>query len=299
MGRDTGTGVKVPIVLRTFATTLLALAATAAPAAAHADLALLERHAPTLHYTRDEADRATAVEALTPRVADEEIALRPRVDPLPDVAYGRAVADRRGRTWLQYWLLYADNPQDRGIVRTGRHEGDWELVQVGLDERGRAVRATYAQHSWAEACERYTGDVYVAHGSHASYPERGDHDRPFPDPTDEARGDGRSVTPEIRQLGRWVVWPGRWGRADAGIVPGENSSPRGPAFQPAWDDPAAYHREARTCGSGAPPLHWTIYVGAGLLLSGFIGMIGYITLKVRRRLSITGTAVRIFPRRGA
>jgi hypothetical protein len=37
-------------------------------------------------------------------------------------AYGRAVSDGRGGLWLQYWLFYAYQDQDRGIVRTGRHE---------------------------------------------------------------------------------------------------------------------------------------------------------------------------------
>jgi hypothetical protein len=205
MGRDTGTGVKVPIVLRAFAITVLALLVTAAPAAATEDLELLERHAPTLHYTGNERDRATAVEALTEPPTGARVALGPRVDPLPDVAYGRVVRQASG-TWLQYWLLYADNPQDRGIVRTGRHEGDWEFLQVGLDARGRATRATYAQHGWAEACERYRRDVYVAHGSHASYPGR---DRPRRErqparsgvPT--GLGRPREVPPQRQSMRKW------------------------------------------------------------------------------------------------
>src|SRR4051812_27038296 len=49
-------------------------------------------------------------------------------------------------------------------------------------------------------------------------------------------------------------WPGRWGRSDGGLIPGEQASPRGPAFQAdgPWRDPAAYARRARSCGSGAP-----------------------------------------------
>ncbi|MFL5904085.1 MAG: Vps62-related protein, partial [Solirubrobacteraceae bacterium] len=77
--------------------------------------------------------------------------------------------------WLQYWLFYAQNAQDRGIVHTGRHAGDWEMVQLRL-AHGAPVEAVYAQHSGAERCGwddvRHEGGhpvVYVANGSHASY----------------------------------------------------------------------------------------------------------------------------------
>ncbi|HEV2062136.1 MAG TPA: hypothetical protein VGR12_04720, partial [Solirubrobacteraceae bacterium] len=90
---------------------------------------VLEQHAPLVRYDSDERDRATSVEALTARVEGDAISLRPRRRPLPDVTYGRRVLGSDGRTWLQYWFLYATNTQDRGIVRTGRHEGDWEMVQ--------------------------------------------------------------------------------------------------------------------------------------------------------------------------
>ena len=68
------------------------------------------------------------------------------------VVYARAATGGDGRSWLQYWVFYEDNAQDRGIARTGRHAGDWELVQLRLDAAGRPERATAAQHSWAESC---------------------------------------------------------------------------------------------------------------------------------------------------
>jgi hypothetical protein len=83
--------------------------------------ALLAEHRPVLVYDARERDFATSVA----RWRD------PRA-PHPDVVYGRAVRDD-GRLWLQYWLFSRYNAQDRGIVKTGRHEGDWELVQLGLD----------------------------------------------------------------------------------------------------------------------------------------------------------------------
>ena len=250
---------------------MAALAVAAPCAAAHDDLDLLRRHAPVLNLDARDRDVPTAVEALVDlplaRGADA-VSLRATPRDAPAVAYGRTVADRRGRTWIQYWFLYADNPQDRGVARTGRHEGDWEMVQLRLSGDGRPETATYAQHSWAARCG-WTGRVHVANGSHASYPDRGEHGRPWPDPDDEARGDGRVVRPQVRRFGDWVRWPGRWGRADpAWWNPAESPSPQGPAFQEegGWDDPAAWHASARDCADSAPPHPWFVYAGAGLAL---------------------------------
>jgi hypothetical protein len=183
--------------------------------------------------------------------------------------YGRAARDGRGRRWLQYWLFFTANTQDRGVVETGRHRGDWELFQVRLGPDRRPVEATFAQHSWAEGCgwseiERAgpAPVVYVANGSHALYPRAGRADRPFPDPNDEADGRGRRVRPLVETIGagspRWMAWPGRWGEDDGGWVPGAEPSPRGPAFQSErWDDPGRFHAaEARACGSGPPGRPW-------------------------------------------
>src|SRR3954451_20330934 len=49
-------------------------------------------------------------------------------------AYGREMPARGGGRWLQYWLFYPYQDQDRGLVRTGRHAGDWELVQYRVDD---------------------------------------------------------------------------------------------------------------------------------------------------------------------
>lgn len=226
-----------------------------------------------MRYDSAERDRATAVEALVARVEGERVALRPRREPPPDVAYGRRVHGGDGRTWLQYWFLYATNDQDRGILRTGRHEGDWEMVQLRLGAGGRPDAATFAQHSWAEACP-WRGVVFVANGSHASYFSAGEHGRPWPDPDDFADGRGRAVRPRIEPFGAWARWPGRWGRSDASWVPGEQSSPRGPAFQDdgPWRDPSAFHARARPCGAGAPPHPLGVRIAAWLAVIGICAL---------------------------
>src|SRR5687767_9381058 len=65
-------------------------------------------------------------------------------------AYHRTVSLPAGGAWLQYWLYYEYQDQDRGILRSGRHEGDWELVQFRVSASGRPLEAVYAQHSGAE-----------------------------------------------------------------------------------------------------------------------------------------------------
>lgn len=184
-----------------------------------------------------------------------------RGDPRPGrhraPVYGRVVR-RGGRTWLQYWVFYLYNPQDRGILRTGRHEGDWELVQIELGRDRRPLGATYAQHAFAERCvwsdvEHRGGRpvVYVANASHASHFRAGVHKtRWFPDPVDEADGSGAVLHPEVESFRGWSAWPGRFGASRGGIVPGEQSSPRGPAFQEPWSDPAGFAAQAHDCTAG-------------------------------------------------
>lgn len=175
--------------------------------------------------------------------------------------YGRIARRRAGGAWLQYWFFYAGQDQDRGIVRTGRHAGDWEMLQIRIDDRGHPVEAVPAQHSGAERCGWATVRtdaghpvVYAAHGSHATYLRPGVRDRTFPDPNDENDGRGTVVHPRLVPISEhapgWMRWPGRWGGARARRwVPGEQDSPFGPAFQRQgrWTDPDGWARAARSC----------------------------------------------------
>jgi hypothetical protein len=248
------------------------LVASAANATPGDQLTALERYRPILRYDSDEDYFAQPV-SLPPGTVE----VRPG-----DRVYGH-IATEGGDTWLQYWLFYAYNPQDRGPLNTGRHEGDWELIQFRLGADGRPTYSVASEHSWAEGCAwtelEHESDgapiLYVANGSHATYSSAGAYGRPFPDPTDEADGQGREVRPPVTEITdrgpAWVRYPGRWGDTEAGFIPGEMSSPVGPRFQTsgAWERPSSYAESAaRACGSGAPGRPWetAVMIALGLML---------------------------------
>jgi hypothetical protein len=162
--------------------------------------------------------------------------------------YGRVKEDG-GRTWLQYWFWSYYNPKH--LLGWGRHEGDWEVVQIGLDGETPDV-LTYSQHENAEARDydkaRRQGEhpiVYVAPLSHACYFEPGAHPYVFgidnPDDTLDP------VLPKVEEFGAWSRWTGRWG-ASRGVIGGRfgGRSPASPGRQgQKWDHPAAWHGRAK------------------------------------------------------
>jgi Vacuolar protein sorting-associated protein 62 len=207
------------------------------------------------------AEAAVLLAALNPIVVHDSRESFPlsAVGGGPPAAYGHAVALPDGGAWLQYWLFYDYQDQDRGIVRSGRHEGDWELVQFRVTAGGRPVEAVYAQHSGAERCGMGSVTlrggrpvVFSAHGSHASYLRAGTRDRMWPDPNDEADGRGVVAAPRLvvvspglpawmRRSTPWGGSRGRW------YVPPEQDSPLGPFFQPGRWDAAAFAASAGSC----------------------------------------------------
>jgi hypothetical protein len=153
------------------------------------------------------------------RVGD---AVRLQADPrFAHQVYGRVVPGDAGRTWLQYWLWYYDNPKT--FLGRGAHEGDWELIQIAL--RGEIPEwVTCSQHAHGET-RRWAGVardpldpdrplIHVAPFSHANYFEpRTQFYFPAADhPTDE----GPSLVPSTAPFGSWESWRGRWG-AGTGI----------------------------------------------------------------------------------
>lgn len=165
--------------------------------------------------------------------------------------YGHAVLDPNGDLWLQYWFFYFYNDYNLigAFLHAGRHEGDWEMIQVRLRDEA-ADLAVYCQHAGAKKrdwrqVDRIPGSerpiVYVARGSHASYFEPGTHwtGHWF----DYADGKRRSpeLTLDIVDDGdpawSWVRWPGYWGDTRGTGNPLDSDSPRGPGAHAQWDDP--------------------------------------------------------------
>jgi hypothetical protein len=189
----------------------------------------------SLGATRVRAPRDFPVEGLARRHPGDPRALdfSPGMtqSELPPVGYLWVVRSA-GLAWHQVhlWSLY--NPGPPAFQDHGRHEGDWEMAQVGCDPHdGAPLLVTLSQHAqgakrewWAcevgERSGRPFVRVYVALGSHAMHFTPGRHG------ADVCDGRGRHVTPDLREPGPWWRWPGRWGNS-AGV----GGSPRSPGLQ--------------------------------------------------------------------
>lgn len=206
----------------------------------------------------------TSVAQLTPQVAYLDMRGNGPPDPpgSPSAIYAHVV--RSGaRVAIDYWWFLRYN-----AYSLDRHESDWEGVTVIANRAGtRVLEVHFAAHAdvW-----RYDAGVpqivdnrvkvYVANGSHASYPRRCTRLCRQSNPTlPEARYGGqvswsgnsaagcrrRCVrllpTDAAGAPGSWDAWDGRWGApASAAFAP-----PRTPAFQRRFADPFASKHSRR------------------------------------------------------
>lgn len=216
---------------------------------------------------------STAGECLAQAPAPLAGARRLQRDPrFANRVYGRHVpCPDQPAVWLQYWIWLYYNP--KALLGFGRHEGDWEMVQLRLDSDSFAVRAvTYAQHGRGERkegaaledvewvrCDPSCGGscahpvVYVAPFSHASYFEAGTHPRlPILDNPDGAFFDG---LPELEPFDGWNRWRGHWG---ASRLLGRRSSPHAPGLQTKQWQPQRFERRARRGGAREERLLWRL-----------------------------------------
>ena len=136
--------------------------------------------------------------------------------------YGRVLLEDPDGVFLQYWLFYADNPC---VLPPGRHDGDWEMVQVRLQSTPsgfESTHATVAGHGKAVTLPFRATEggpkVFVAIDSHASYFAPGAH--PTLPLSDVCDPDLPAAVPSIGLLPQgaadWTFWHGRWGM-DRGI----------------------------------------------------------------------------------
>ncbi|HEY0279250.1 MAG TPA: Vps62-related protein [Solirubrobacterales bacterium] len=228
------------------------------------DLAFLHGgHYPDAPHTVAAADDYIDV------IGKEYIAEAHAMHLLPGMAnqvYGHAARDREGALWLQYWFFYYYN--DKALLGNGRHEGDWEMIQLRIGADGEPDVVTYAQHKRGERCswedvEKEEGApvVYSARGSHASYLRRGNHATEVPlAGWDYNDAGGPLVRPRLNLITdtdpSWVAWPGRWGSTRPGVEVGGvewgDDSPVGPRRHGQWRDPLRFHEEAAAARSLAP-----------------------------------------------
>nr|MDQ3588321.1 Vps62-related protein [Actinomycetota bacterium] len=200
-----------------------------------------------------------------------------------------------GRTDLRgagHWLFFSYKGQDRGLARTGRHQGDWEFAQLRLSPAGTPDRLDLAQHSWAEGCGSRGFErrgpapvIYVANDSHALYPRPGVAGRPWPDPNDEADGQGRVVRPPVTEVSE--SRRGGWPTAACGGAPARASRPGRSRVRPAHGsrrmaasaDPPPTLSESLACGSTPPAVAWQAVLGG----AGVFVMAAAVLFAARRR----------------
>ncbi len=167
--------------------------------------------------------------------------------------YGRVVAAGADEHFLQYWLFYPDNPC---VLAPGRHDGDWELVQIRVRGGGataKAVSATLAGHGKPETrafdSSRGGPDVFVAVDSHASYfGEGAQPNLPLSDAcTPMSPGAVPQVVPIPLSPAKvdWAHWHGRWG-IDGGTGTWL-------ALQLHWKRTPAWLRRLNNLGAGESP----------------------------------------------
>lgn len=178
----------------------------------------------------------------------------------PAMSFFRPATDG---AWLQYFFFYYYN---NGQVGVDDHEGDWEMIQVHLNAKTGYLpsEVVYAHHSHANSCQlgEYETEgeapgrggapvVYVANGTHASYPTAGEWltdlypfvDSVFPDVEEWPSSRVYLLTDWEEMPTGWLKWPGKWG--------GSEASPPGPEFQGSrWDEPGVWASEAASCHSG-------------------------------------------------
>lgn len=198
------------------------------------------------------------------------------------VAYGRVVAEGQA-LFLQYWLFYPDNPC---VLPPGRHDGDWELVQVRAEHAGgdfRPTHLTLAEHGKpVNKPISSVGEieVFVAVDSHACYFKEGANPIiPLSDvcePAGTPSGKPGIVPLPIEASKRdWAHWQGRWGldrgpgtwlalqlhlKRTPGIFKrlnkvGAGESPPSPAHQgQSWSSPGAFATRGSTRSATTTPI---------------------------------------------
>ena len=183
----------------------------------------------------------------------------------PPTVYARVIHDPEASEPIvvQYWFFYPYNDWN------DRHEGDWEMVQVGFEEStvegaisaGPSVYA-FAQHEGAEVARRGDDKLTVVDETHpVVFPAAGSHATYFSSSRwfgksaatgfgcDDTRAPLDEVRPAVVLLPAdapttgdfaWLSFPGHWGEQQ----PSFNNGPTGPTTKgDQWDAPSRWVEE--------------------------------------------------------
>ncbi|KYK21228.1 hypothetical protein AYK21_05100 [Thermoplasmatales archaeon SG8-52-2] len=176
-------------------------------------------------------------------------------------------------TVIQYWIFYAFNKGE-----LNQHEGDWELVQVVVDDFDGPVWVAYSQHhsgqraSWSQVEKEGNHiKVYVARGSHANYLRS--YSGKLGIASDIVGANGKVLnyneyTLESLDNQIWIDFEGRWGEvadneADAieASILGQ-AGPPGPKYREEgnmWDDPIYWGTSVFESNDMLFTLEWVVY----------------------------------------
>ncbi len=204
---------------------------------------------------------------------------------------------------VQYWFFYVFN-----FGTYNDHEGDWEMIEVILDDDLEPIMVGYSQHeagqraAWSQVEKAGDGPVaYVAKGSHANY-FRSFQGKMGP-AQDEVAGNGKVLRPadyDLVVLGEtgagnrpadqgWIDYSGRWG--DWGNQTSDfmgQRGPQGPAYRMAgtmwsglgWADSREALDEWVLTLELLLSFMWLILVA--LLIIALVLMVGRIMVKRRK-----------------
>jgi hypothetical protein len=187
--------------------------------------------------------------------------------------------ERKEYIVIQYWFFYIFEDD------FFNHEGDWEMVQVLLDqETGNPIGVCISRDDdaeyrlWGEIERKGTHPtVYVAKGSHGGYYSVGVFSSGI-DGADITSSDGWSgILFRILSLKdqSWLWFRGKWGVRFAFGCPFWKSGPLGPRFQEErWNDPVKwalshYHNSPQTVGS--PYTLFSLSCPADMLITNSAG----------------------------
>jgi hypothetical protein len=206
-------------------------------------------------------------------------------------------------TVLQYWMFYAFNNGE-----LNKHEGDWEMVQIVL-ENDNPVWVTYSQHhlgQWAtwDQVEKENGHikVFVARGSHANYLRSYSGvlglSRDFVGSNGKVlEYDDYTLTPLESE--DWIDFVGRWGECDGEDIVKFISSdalgrcgPPGPKFRESgnmWDSPIVWGQSVPQANDNLFLAEWffynfvLIYI---LIIAGILSVIGFFIYRRHKKFGL-------------